>query len=122
MSEKQAYPVLSAVRHNGELYTPDDPERNTIGLTEKEAAVLLKLKVIGEPDADDGDRHTPPTPPAMTEEERKEKLTEAIKGLNPERDFTQNGNPKVKAVETATGFDVTADEVSAIWQVIKPAE
>lgn len=47
--ELVVYPVLSPLRHNGLRYSPDDPQANTIPLTEAEAEPLLAIGVLGEP-------------------------------------------------------------------------
>lgn len=44
----KTYPVLSRLRHSGTIYGPDG-DNNNVDLTEAEAAPLLRLKTIGEP-------------------------------------------------------------------------
>ncbi|EFO32495.1 hypothetical protein TRICHSKD4_2294 [Roseibium sp. TrichSKD4] len=130
--EKKTYPVIAAVRHDGVRYAPDDPDRNTISLSAKEAEVLLKLKAIGpekadeakdastaDPDADD-DNGNDTNPPAPEGDERKATIKAAFEKLDPDRDFTQAGKPKVKAIESAVGFDVNGDEVAALWEEARP--
>lgn len=129
MSEVKIYPVLSAVRRNGILYKPSDPEANRISMTPKEAAQLLKLKVVGEPEEDapkeakteDGTPDDAGNPSNVTAEnslsveERKQAILNAFPSLNAETDLTKAGEPKVSVIEKLVGFDVSADEVKAIW-------
>ncbi|MBO9421713.1 hypothetical protein J7481_19555 [Labrenzia sp. R4_2] len=124
MSERFPHPVLATLRHNGTRYAPDDPDRNIVELTDREAMPLKRLKVVGESLASE-----PASDPAATEqpaapsgEGREQAIAAAIASLNPETDFTQAGTPKVKAVELAAGFDVTADEVASLWEAAKSAE
>ncbi|CAA0086921.1 Uncharacterised protein [Starkeya nomas] len=42
------YPVLSPLRRDGQRYSPDDPDTNTIELTEAEAETLIAIGVLGE--------------------------------------------------------------------------
>nr|WP_321460398.1 hypothetical protein [uncultured Cohaesibacter sp.] len=133
MSEEKIYPVLSAVRRNGILYKPSDPEANRISMTPKEAAQLLKLKVVGEPEEDapeeakteDGAPDDAGNSPdvksesILTDEERKQAILNAFPSLNAETDLTKAGEPKVSVIEKLVGFDVSADEVKAIWAEIQ---
>ncbi|SNY91448.1 hypothetical protein SAMN04515647_1670 [Cohaesibacter sp. ES.047] len=114
MTDKKTYPVLSAVRHNGTLYKPDDPEHDSITLTEKEANQLLKLKVIGEPAHEDTDEATG-SEPSLSDEERKRVIINVLPQLKSDTDLTKAGEPKVSVIEKLVGFDVSADEVKAIW-------
>jgi hypothetical protein len=137
MSDLLTHPVLAVLRHNGTRYAHDDPERNTVDLTEREARPLKKLKIIGEPvtgteadeqpDDDTGAAESGsepaagngPSNDAPTGDARAEKIADAIGALDKEKDFTQSGTPKVKAVEAAVGFDVTAEEVAAVWDTLR---
>lgn len=114
MTDKKTYPVLSAVRHNGTLYTPDDPGNDAITLTEKEAKQLLKLKVISEPADEDTDEAAGSEPP-LSDEERKRVIINVLPQLKSDTDLTKAGEPKVSVIEKLVGFDVSADEVKAIW-------
>nr|WP_319485468.1 hypothetical protein [uncultured Cohaesibacter sp.] len=129
MSEEKIYPVLSAVRRNGILYKPSDPEANRISMTPKEAAQLLKLKVVGEPEEDApeeaktedgapddaGNSSNVTAENSLSVEERKQAILNAFPSLNAETDLTKAGEPKVSVIEKLVGFDVSADEVKAIW-------
>ncbi|WP_319530819.1 hypothetical protein [uncultured Cohaesibacter sp.] len=139
MTDKKTYPVLSAVRHNGTLYKPDDPDHNAITLTEKEAKQLLKLKVIGEPaDEDDAEdatidladapdqqsdpasADTPDADPLVLDvsgdpDLRRAAIRNAFQHLKSDTDLTKAGEPKVSVIEKLVGFDVSADEVKDIW-------
>ena len=42
------YPILSPLRRDGQRYSPDDPDTNTIELTEAEAEKLIAIGVLGE--------------------------------------------------------------------------
>lgn len=42
------YPVLSPLRRDGQRYSPDDPEANSIELTEAEADTLIAIGVLGD--------------------------------------------------------------------------
>lgn len=141
MSDLLTYPVLAALRHNGTRYAPDDPECNTVDLSHREARPLKNLKIIGEsvtdspsedqadPDTATGQSGTEPAASnetaannvsaALTGDVRAEKIADAIGALDKDTDFTQAGLPKVKAVEKAAGFDMTADEVAAVWATMK---
>nr|WP_321482233.1 hypothetical protein [uncultured Cohaesibacter sp.] len=129
MSEEKIYPVLSAVRRNGILYKPSDPEANRISMTPKEAAQLLKLKVVGEPEENAPDEaktengaHDDAFNPSnvkaensLSGEERKQAILNAFPSLKADSDLTKAGEPKVSVIEKLVGFDVSADEVKAIW-------
>jgi hypothetical protein len=129
MSEEKIYPVLSAVRRNGILYKPSDPEANRISMTPKEAVQLLKLKVVGEPEEDApeeaktedgapddaGDSPDGKSESILSDEERKQAILNAFPSLNAETDLTKAGEPKVSVIEKLVGYDVSADEVKAIW-------
>ncbi|MCZ4273308.1 hypothetical protein [Maritalea porphyrae] len=118
MSEKQSYPVLSPVRHDGQRYAPDDEQFNTITLTDKEAVPLKALGCIpkeqGEPQK--------ANEPDLTDVQRIEKIKEAIGDLDAEKDFKKDGAPKAASVNTLLDFDVSADEINAVWATIKPAD
>lgn len=116
MSEKQTYPVLSPVRHDGQRYAPDDEKFNTIELTDKEATPLKTLGCIPKEQA--GPQKA--SAPELTDEQRVEKIEEAIGGLDAEKDFKQDGAPKAKSVNTLLDFDVSADEINAVWETVKP--
>ena len=118
MTDKKTYPILSAVRHNGTLYKPGDPEHDSITLTEKEAKQLLKLKVIGEPADEDADEPAGSEPP-LSDEERKRAIINAFQHLKSDTDLTKAGEPKVSVIEKLVGFDVSADEVRAIWAEVQ---
>lgn len=140
MPQKKTYPVTSPVRHDGVRYAPDDPDRNIISLSAKEAEVLLKLKVIGAAEVDEaedadasgsgvgvdndtetgGQPNSSGKPPAPEGDERKAAIKAAFEMLDPDRDLTQAGKPKVKAIESAVGFDVNGDEVAALWEEARP--
>ena len=129
MSEEKIYPVLSAVRRNGILYKPSDPEANRISMTPKEAAQLLKLKVVGEPEEDApeeaktedgapdyvGNSSDGKPESILSDEERKQAILNAFPSLKADGDLTKAGEPKVSVIEKLVGFDVSADEVKAIW-------
>ncbi|MCT4654365.1 MAG: hypothetical protein N4A65_01010 [Cohaesibacter sp.] len=149
MSNKKIYPVLSAVRHDGTLYSPDNPENNQIELIEKEAKPLLKLKVIGEPKAEpsgdfveasadsavklsdtlnqlsgksgenQSENGNGDQNAALSPEERQQAILNAFPSLNAQTDMTKAGEPKVKSVEALLGFDVSADEVKAAWAEVQ---
>ncbi|MEH6740508.1 MAG: hypothetical protein V7695_18485 [Sulfitobacter sp.] len=51
--ELKSYPVLSRLRHDGVLYTPEG-DRNEVELTQVQATTLLALKVIGKAPDDEG--------------------------------------------------------------------
>jgi hypothetical protein len=52
--------------------------------------------------------------------EKMQKITDAIKTLNPE-DFTVGGKPKVEAIEATLGFDISAQERDDAWQACQEA-
>lgn len=54
-------------------------------------------------------------------EERAAILVDTIAAL-PAEAFTKAGPPKVKAVEAAVGFDVTGEELSALWEEIQVSD
>lgn len=118
MLEKQTYPVLSPVRHDGQRYSPDDEKFNTIELTDKEATPLKALGCIPKEQAEP----QKPSTPEMTDEQRIEKIKEAIGGLDAEKDFKKDGAPKAASVNTLLDFDVSADDINAVWATIKPAD
>jgi hypothetical protein len=118
MSEKQSYPVLSPVRHDGQRYAPDDETFNTITLTDKEAMPLKALGCIPKEQA----QPQKADEPDLTGEQRIEKIKEAIGGLDAESDFKKDGAPKFAAVNTLLDFDVSADEINAVWATIKPVD
>ncbi|WP_321448420.1 hypothetical protein [uncultured Cohaesibacter sp.] len=133
MSDEKIYPVLSAIRRNGILYKPSDPEANKISMTPKEAAQLLKLKVVGEPEEvapeeaeteageteDTGLLADGKAEDSLTDEERKQAIINAFPSLKADSDLTKAGEPKVSVIEKQVGFDVSADEVKAIWAEIQ---
>lgn len=133
MSEEKIYPVLSAVRRNGILYKPSDPEANRISMTPKEAAQLLKLKVVGEPEEvapeeteteagepeDTGLLADGKAEDNLSDEERKQAIINVFPSLKADSDLTKAGEPKVSVIEKLVGFDVSADEVKAIWAEIQ---
>lgn len=43
----------------------------------------------------------------------------AIKGLDPESDYTNNDGPKVNALGKAVGFDISADERDEAWKLFQ---
>lgn len=45
----RTYLVRSPLRHNGRRYRPDDPDANTVNLTEAEADTLVAIGVLGKP-------------------------------------------------------------------------
>ncbi|QCI65634.1 hypothetical protein [Phreatobacter stygius] len=46
---KLTYPVLSPLRHDGKLYSPDDAKANAVALSEEEAEGLRAIGVLGDP-------------------------------------------------------------------------
>lgn len=63
--------------------------------------------------------------PEMTAEERKAKITEAMKTMlaeNKREDFTATGIPHNKALSTRVGFAVDARERDAVWGELNKAE
>lgn len=46
------YPVLSPLRHDGKLYSPDDADANLVALDPKDAKALQALGVLGEASTD----------------------------------------------------------------------
>ncbi len=139
MSDKRIYPVLSPVRHSGTLYKPDDADHNKIELTKDEAKPLLKLKVIGEPAGEDlegtsqepemdgAETQTPDLPTgsddavSLSEEERKAVIRNVLPQLKADEDLTKAGEPKVRSIEKLVGFDVSAEEVKAVWADVQAA-
>ena len=48
MDDLKTYPVKSRLRHNGEPFGPGT-NRETVDMTEEQAATLLGLGILGEP-------------------------------------------------------------------------
>ena len=73
-NDTNIYPVLSPLRHDGHAYGPNIENMDEVELTSKQAAPLLRLKVIGEPKADESEDNSPETP-----EERVSQILKVLK-------------------------------------------
>ncbi len=82
--------------------------------TEAELAILKADPALIVVDVADNAAATTATKPEG------EALAVAIKavitGLDKDRDYTTSGTPKVKSVEQALGYDITADEVATAFE------
>lgn len=107
-TKTKTYNVLSALRHDGQKYGPEIEEHDTVDLTDAQAVKLLELKVVALPDE--------PVKPEPTAEERFQAITTALIALDPDKDFTKAGTPKVKKIEAIVGFEVSAAELGALWE------
>jgi len=97
------YHVEDPLQHDGKRYEPGD----SVTMPEKQAAVLLDIKVVSGPIAEEG-------------ENRLEAITAAIMQLdkdNPDL-WTNDHKPQVKAIEEITGFDITAAERDEAWESV----
>ena len=98
------YECVQPVSHNQKKYLPGAP----ISLSGKDAAPLLEIKSIKEPDV-----KTEPVAPVLSELEQ---LLAVIPGVIEDKaNLTGSGLPLVEALTEAAGFDVSADMRNEAW-------
>lgn len=121
MSDKQTYSVMDTLRHDGEEYSPEG-ENNTIALTAKQATPLLVLGVIAEILQQEGGSEGGKNEPPEDAEAKLVEIAAAINSLDKE-DTTlwtkDGGKPQTGAIESITGWQVSAKERDAAWDSIK---
>jgi hypothetical protein len=113
MQNLKVYKVLSSLKHDGKNYGPGIEGADTVELTTDQARPLEKLNVVVVSEAQA--EASEPADPPMSDEDRAALIFEATAMLDPDKDFTNGGNPKVKVLSEALGFEVTAEEVKMAW-------
>ena len=92
---------------------------SVIGVPESEARQLIKGLYAEEYKEPEPEK---PKAPAMTEEERAENIKAAVKMIlesgNQEK-LIASGAPDVRALEGILGFDISADERNAAYEIVK---
>lgn len=138
--QKKTYRVKTPLRFNGDVYHPDDEEKNTVEMTDKEAKTLLAMEAISEvtgekvaaPEGGNGTAGATegagttdgagatdaPTDPA----DRMAAIKDAISKLEPgnkEHWLKDGKTPEVKALEELLGWDIKAEERNQAMQELQ---